>query len=100
MKKYILILPFILSLSVFTTSCKKDKSETMTVVRNCTGTYLRLDGKDYHVCNLEMVEPFSDGESVSVEFKKIKECHGSANEVIICQMVYENEGWIEVESIE
>ena len=71
----------------------------MTVVRDCTGTYLRFKGKDYHVCNLEKVSSFSDGTTVTATFKKIKECNGSANNVGTCLIIHDNEGWINVEKI-
>ena len=71
----------------------------MTVIRDCTGTYLRLDGKDYHVCNLEKVSSYPNGTNVVVTFKKIKDCTGLANDAIVCQMLHANEGWIEVEKI-
>lgn len=67
----------------------------MTVVRDCTGTYLRFNEKDYNVCNLEKVSSFPNGILVTATFKKIKNCTGGA----ICHMYHENEGWIQVEKI-
>lgn len=90
-------------LAVFTVlavACKKTPRTTVTVVRDCTGTYLRMDGKDYLVCNLEQVERFADGAVVKASFKRLKECNGSAKDRIVCMMVHEHEGWIEVLSIE
>ena len=60
---------------------------------------MRLDGKDYHVCNLEKVSMFSDGAEVTATFRKIEECNGSAKDAIACYMLYPNEGWIEVEKV-
>lgn len=81
-------------------SCKKGTSVKMTVVRDCTGTYLRKGGKDYHVCNLEKVTLFNDGQDVIVNYKKLKKCNGSGNDMIVCLMFHENEGWVEVTEIE
>ncbi len=89
----------LLVLTAMFTSCKKEGNQTVTVERDCTGTYLRLDGKDYQVCNLEKVSSFSDGTTVTATFKKIKECNGSAKDGIVCHMLHGNEGWIEVEKI-
>ena len=80
-------------------ACKKRNKE-VRVVRDCTGTYLRFNEKDYQVCNLEKVASYSNGANVTATFKKIEECNGSANDVIVCAMYHPNEGWIEVESIE
>lgn len=80
--------------------CKKDGFTTATVVRDCTGTYLRWEEKDYHVCNLEKVEPFAHGTKVRVLFKSIHECKGSAVGVPVCEMYHPSEGWIEVIKIQ
>ena len=96
-----LLLP-LLSLLVLTTlftSCIKEINKNVTVVRDCTGTYLRMDGKDYQVCNLEKVSPFADGVTVKASFKKLQECNGSARYAIICKMNHQDEGWIEVDKI-
>lgn len=80
-------------------SCKKESGKKMTVVKDCTGSYLRIDGKDYHVCNLEKTNPFPNGAAVNVSFKKISKCTGSAADQITCAMLHDSEGWIEVASI-
>lgn len=72
----------------------------MVVIRDCTGTYLRKDGKDYRVCNLERVEAYANGIEVRVSYKKLQECKGSGADQIVCMMVHDNEGWIEVIEIE
>lgn len=80
-------------------ACKKEAVYNATVIRDCTGTYLRIEGKDYHVCNLEKVSSFENQAKVSAIFEKIKECKGSAAGAIVCDMYHANEGWIEVEKI-
>ena len=97
-KRNLLFLSFILLTALFP-ACKKERNQTMTIVRDCTGTYLRIEGKDYQVCNLEKVSSFSDGTLVTATFKKIKECNGSAKDAIVCLMLHPNEGWIEVEKV-
>ncbi len=102
MRKTIYVTLAIFLLTVF--SCQKDCSlpepeSSMMVVRDCTGTYLRINGKDYRVCNLEKVEPFADGSKVVATFIKIDPCNGSAKDAVICYMLHPNEGWIEVTSI-
>lgn len=93
MKKIIFIATTITLLTLV--ACKKEKNETITVVRDCTGTYLRLNGKDYNVCNFERVASFPDGVSVIATFRKIKNCTSRA----VCHIFHENEGWIHVEKI-
>lgn len=96
--KQIIYIAIIFTLQIFV-ACKKVKNETMTVVKNCTGTYLRFKGKDYHVCNLEKISSFADGTEVTATFKKIKECTGSVKDAIVCTTIHDNEGWINVEKI-
>ena len=92
---------FLSLLLVGFSSCKKTcmEGQEMTVIVDCTGTYLRLDGKDYQVCNTEKLGGFQNFEIVKADFKKIKNCNGSAADDIVCMMAHQNEGWIEVKSI-
>jgi len=91
---------FITAVSCFLlTSCSKAIHKNAFVVRDCTGTYLRIEGKDYHVCNLEKVRGIPDGTAVAVSYKKLDECHGSAKEEIVCMLLRASEGWIEVKDI-
>ena len=88
----------VLLLSIF--SCTKIKNEDMTVIKDCTGVYLRFNNRDYHVCNTEKVSSFENNAEVKATFKKINTCTGTASEATVCHMLHENEGWIEVEKIE
>lgn len=56
-----------LALSSCSTSIKHDRLFTGTIVRDCTGTYIRVDDKeDYLVCNNEIFSDKKEGETVSV----------------------------------
>ncbi len=96
MKKSNLMFTIIILVTIALIGCKKESNQPVTIVRDCTGTYLRWEGKDYQVCNLEKVSSFSDGTVVTATFKKIKDCNGSAKDAIVCNMLHANEGWIEV----
>lgn len=80
-------------------ACEKEHTENVTVIKDCTGSYLRFEGKDYLICNREKAEPFSHGQAVTATFTEIKDCNGSAKDAIVCMMLHENEGWIEIEKI-
>lgn len=95
MKKIVCAATVILFFGIFI-GCKKDNYLISTVVRDCTGTYLRWGEKDYHVCNTEAVKPYANGTKVKALFFQIKECKGSAVENPVCDMYHPNEGWIEV----
>ena len=70
-------------------ACSKT-NEPATIIRDCTGTYLRLDGKDYHVCNTEKTDSFSSGTIVTASFKKIDACTGTASGTMVCEMLHEH----------
>lgn len=97
MRKLFILALFLGSISFV--SCKKEYDKKVTLVRDCSGTYLRLNEKDYHVCNPEKVAAYKDNETLVATFTKLKECRGSANDAIVCMMYHENEGWIQVEYI-
>ena len=87
-------------IAVTLASCKKERNKTVTVIKDCTGAYLRDNGKDFHVCNPEKVASFENGSEVISNYKKLKVCNGSAKDDIVCEMLHINEGWVEVEKIE
>lgn len=80
------------------TACTKIKNQPMRIVKDCSGTYLRFDNKDYKVCNTGKTENYADGSKVTASFKKVNNCDGEGDR-IICQLYHANEGWIEVEYI-
>ena len=94
----------ILSLAIFSTllfSCKSvhDRLQTGTIVRDCTGTYVRVaENEDYLVCNSDILASKKDGEKVSVVYDYTKEC-AERDGKIMCMMYHENKGMIRVKSI-
>jgi hypothetical protein len=95
------LLLYITTASVMLTAfgCKKELHKTAEIIRGCTGTYLRIDGKNYKVCNLEKVASFTNGTTVEASFKKISGCKGSGNFPVTCYMGYDFDSWIEVKRI-
>ena len=93
MKKLLLIASVCIS-----ACCQKDDSKNVTVIRDCTGTYLRMEGKDYLVCNIAATDAYRDNEKVTASFKRIRSCEEDAGRTI-CQLYHANEGWIQVISI-
>lgn len=76
---------------------QKNISQSAQVIRDCTGTYLRIDSKDYQVCNTEMMSNYAEGTMVNASFRKIDDCPSKPE--ITCMMFHENEGWIEISTI-
>ncbi len=87
--------------SIFLLSCSAvhDRLQTGSVIRDCTGTYLRVgENEDYLVCNSDILESEKDGKTVSVIFDYTKECPERDGE-IRCMMYHENKGMIRIKSI-
>lgn len=84
---------------VILSSCRKEKLERMTVVRDCTGTYLRFNDKDYHVCNISKVASYDNGAEIRASFDRIEQCTLPVTGQAICEMMHDNEGWIEVKEV-
>jgi hypothetical protein len=84
-------------LIVIATACSKVNNKDMTVIKDCTGSYLRFNGNDYHICNIEIVENYDNGTEVEASFKKIDECPDC--DEVVCEMLHHNEGWINVTKI-
>jgi hypothetical protein len=83
---------------ILLSGCKKECGE-MLVVRDCTGTYLQHDGKDYQVCNIETLSGFTSGTTVNATYHKIASC-SEQDETVVCMMFHAREGWIVVDTVE
>ena len=92
------ILIFVGLIFVTFISCSKVNDKNVTVVKDCTGSYLRLNNKDYHICNIEIVKPYDSGTEVKASFKKIDDCPDC--DEAVCEMFHDSEGWINVTKIE
>ncbi len=79
-------------------SCRKENTQSATVIKDCTGTYLRMSKKDFFVCNVSITESYKSEAQVLVSFKNVQECNPDENE-IVCYMLHENEGPIEISKI-
>ena len=79
-------------------SCRKEKVDNATVIKNCTGTYLQIDGDNYQVCNDTKLDAYKQGDLVDASFKHINDCDALAGHTI-CHMAFPSEGWIEVRRV-
>jgi len=77
-------------------SCSK-KEDNATVIKDCTGAYIRIDSKDYFICNDEMVANFENETKVYVEYDKVEQCDQTDD--VICLMLHLSEDTIELTKI-
>jgi hypothetical protein len=86
---------YIIALLVLTTSCKKNL-EGAEVVRDCTGTYLRIDDEDFKVCNDEILDDYTEGASVNVRYKKVQDCEDDG---AVCMLYHRYSASIEITEV-
>lgn len=61
------------SFTVLLSGCSKKHADA-EVVKDCTGTYLRIGKKDFLVCNYDLLSTFKIGEMIEVDFHKESDC--------------------------
>ena len=91
---FLFLFTFFLFLTV---SCDK-KTQKMEVVRDCTGTYLKKDGKDHYVCNESKLSSYASGDKVKVQYDVLAECFGLIDQPV-CLLFHEFEDKIEITKI-
>lgn len=78
---------FLIVLSIlFAASCKK-KNQKATVIKDCSGTYIRLNDVDHMVCNEDRLDSFDPGTEVEVKFVRDDKC---VSDRVHCMMVHEH----------
>lgn len=74
-------------------SCGKEKVTNAEVFRNCTGTYLLIDNKNYNVCNYKILNQIEDYTLLNVKCRNIDYCE---NHRVMCDMVFPFESYVEI----
>ena len=82
---------------VLLASCGKF-SRKATIERDCTGTYIELNDRDYFVCNPAIISSFPDGSSIKVKFDRVNECPSDTN-LVLCEMYHKHFENIEITEI-
>ena len=96
MKSIVLILSLTFSAGVIS-SCGKFGNK-MEIVKDCTGIYLQKDNVDYKVCNEEILDGYSAGDKIKVEYDLLSECFGLIGEPV-CMLFHPYESNIEITKI-
>lgn len=77
-------------------SCKKDSYTNATVIKNCTGTYLKVLDQTYQICNANKTSSFENEQKVLARFTFTKACSNDAPISATCYMLYYSDGWINI----
>lgn len=70
----------------------------MTVIKDCTGSYLRYDQKEYLICNVETVEGIQSNTKVEVSYTLLDSC-SALNDIESCYMLHKYESIIKITKI-
>ena len=66
--------------------------------RDCTGTYLELNNRDYLICNPSMTNSIPNGESIKVKYNKKSSCPSNPD-LILCELYHKSYGFVEITEI-
>lgn len=81
------------------TSMNNKSSEIGTIVRDCTGTYVRIAEKgDFLVCNDHLLKSKNEGDKVSFTYEITNNCP-EKDGLITCMMYHENKGMIKINTL-
>ncbi|MCG8576633.1 MAG: hypothetical protein MI810_17270 [Flavobacteriales bacterium] len=75
---------------------EEELKQEQEIVRNCTGTYLNISGKNYLICNPEAVESYESGDKVLLDYEEINDCDYQS-ETPICLMGFSHEGIVTIQ---
>jgi hypothetical protein len=67
------------------------------IVRNCTGTYLRVAGENHLVCNAEILNDWEDNKTVKVQTRNLTTCAPPDGE--ICALYFDYKNVVEITQI-
>ncbi|WP_228410898.1 hypothetical protein [Chryseobacterium taklimakanense] len=90
--------PAMAGLALMTSCSVSNVKSTATVIKDCTGTYLRINKEDYQVCNADILKNHQQGSTVSATYRKVQKCP-ELDGRIVCAMYHEKAGNIRIHSI-
>lgn len=85
--------------AIMVSACNKSKGPNATVIRECAGVFLKIDGKDYNVCNSDKLKRYPAGARIHVGYNHISECANPDYDAPLCLVGYPSEGWIEITEV-
>ncbi len=93
----LLFLGSIFSLLIGVASCDHKTSKKSIVIKDCTGSYLQIEGSDFRICNDSKVEHIPNGTEVVATFRSSSTCE--VDNQIRCELYHKNEGDIRISKI-
>jgi hypothetical protein len=63
-------------------SCVPSQEIVATVVRDCSGTYVRRNNVDFKVCNSVNLTRFENGQRIIAKYKEVYECADTTTKCI------------------
>jgi len=80
-----------------TTSINLEYTEVKAeFIKDCTGSYLRIDGNDYKICNFENTSAYENNDVIYASIRKVKDCSNFSPDILTCKMFHAFVATIEV----
>lgn len=91
--RYLILLLFLVGIQL---SCTKENKRVI-VIKDCTGIYVQMDGKDYKVINEAKLSNFNNGQHINAQFhEEWVECPTSGT---TCLMLHDFEYYVFIDKI-
>ena len=83
-----------------TNPTEESATKTASIIKDCTGTYVRFDGNnaDYMVCNPHLLNSFSSGTRATITFRSTGKCTMTPDPK--CRMFHESKGNVTILKVE
>ncbi len=78
-------------------SCQKDIP--VTVIKDCTGTYIRVNSRDLFVCNYELLDSYAHNTVINVSYGTLNRCD-KKDTITRCTMAHTFDKFVKIKTIE
>lgn len=94
------LLPAGLLIALFISSCYRNDMAPVEVVKDCTGTYVKMGESDYKVCNVEKLDSYENGTAVLISYELMDSCDNPNLPPTFCELYHPYEGWVNITELE
>lgn len=77
-------------------SCNKENDKKVTVIRDCTGTYLQINNNEYKVCNPEKIKNYIHGTTIVASYRITSNCKENS---FACQLYHPFKDYVKINRV-
>lgn len=98
MKRFQIVTNVSIVLSFLVVSSCSRSTYKVLIVKDCTGSYIQWNNKDYRICNPELTDDRANGSRLRVNFHRQSSCPLDTNQQI-CALYHPTEGYVKIVEI-